>query len=254
VLVFIAALQREIESFDTFVKIDQVQRTGSAVFTEGRYEDEAVVLVQSGIGMEHSARATRAALDRYRPDLVVSIGFCGALSPDIKGGELLVPDCVMSRDETGTLEEIPTDSELREASVHALTERSLPVHRGSHVSDRSVTSGPTAKARLASLTGADATDMESYWVGKEAEEAGVRFLAVHAASDEAALSLPDYDRFLDDMGGVRPLSAVWYYLTHPWHIAAAPTLAANARVAGRNLAVFGELFLNKVYRALPAHR
>ena len=253
-LVFIAALRRESDRFDAFVDIDRVERTSSAVFTEGRYGSEAVVLVQSGIGMQRSVAAIRAALDRYRPDLVVSIGFCGALSPDVKGGELLVPDRVMSSDETGNLEEIPTDPELREASVRALVEERLPVHRGSHVTVRSVMPEPAEKARLARLTDAKAADLESYWVGKEAREAEVRFLAVRAASDSVALSLPDYERFLDDMGEVRPLSAAWYYLTHPWHIAATPTLAANARVGARNLAVFGELFLNKVYRALPAHR
>ncbi len=253
-LIFIAALKREIDKFSAFIDVDRVERIGSAVFTEGRYQGEAVVVVQSGIGMRRSLEAIGVALDRYRPDLVVSIGFSGAISPDVKGGELLVPDFVTSHDHDGAGEEIPTDAALREAALRAMVEGFLPVHRGGHVSVRSVMPGPAEKARLASLCDAKAADMESYWVGEQAREAGVRFLAVRAVSDEVNLSLPDYQRFLDDMGAVRLLHAAWYYLTHPWHITAAPALAANARVGARNLAVFGELFLNKVYRALPVHR
>ena len=78
-LVFIAALKREIDKFSAFVDVDRVERIGSAVFTEGHYGDEPVVVVQSGIGMHRSLESIEVALDRYRPDLVVSIGFSGAM-------------------------------------------------------------------------------------------------------------------------------------------------------------------------------
>ena len=51
-----------------------------------------ILLARSGMGIEKSGRMAEKILNDFRPDLIISAGFCGALVKDLKVGDVIVSD------------------------------------------------------------------------------------------------------------------------------------------------------------------
>jgi adenosylhomocysteine nucleosidase len=59
---------------------------------EGRLKDRPLALILSGHGRQCAARATEALIAGHRPAWVLSAGFAGGLSPQLKRYDILVAD------------------------------------------------------------------------------------------------------------------------------------------------------------------
>jgi nucleoside phosphorylase len=70
--------------------------TGGGARYEGRLGDLEVVAMLTNIGMDAAASATERMLDD-RVDWVVVVGIAGGVDPDIKIGDLVVPEVVLDR-------------------------------------------------------------------------------------------------------------------------------------------------------------
>ena len=252
-LVFIGAVRREIAGLEPLVDDRETERYGSAIAVQGTADGRPVALVRSGIGRERSESAIRdLLLAEVRPRAIVSLGFAGGVAPDVYGGDLVVPRSIRGLDASGAPDgAVAPDPYLFDSALEALEDEFIAVHTDEVVTVPETLFTWEQKEQFASSPGTKAVDMESYWIGKLALEARIPFLAVRAISDETEDALPNFSHFLDEMGEVRPLAAARYYATHPWHIFDAPRLAVNAKKGARNLAVFGEAFIRKVYRAAP---
>jgi 4-hydroxy-3-methylbut-2-enyl diphosphate reductase len=131
----------------------------------GRAE-AGVQVIQTGMGMDRAREAADAARD-VDARAVAVVGFCGALTPDLRPGDLVVATEVRTLD-GGT---VPCSSAPLLAALRRLGVRR--VHAGPIVSiDHIARDGE--RQELAG-TGAIAVDMESAWL---AEAAGSRPLAV----------------------------------------------------------------------------
>jgi adenosylhomocysteine nucleosidase len=172
----------------------------------------------SGIGAA-AAERTAAAVTAQPLRALVSAGFCGALSPELRVGDLVAPDEV--RDEA-TGERFAPDPEMLAAA---------PGARGTLVSARRLARTPADRARLDGL----AVDLESAALARASLAAGVPFLALRAVTDEAGHRLPDFDRLMDAAGRLTPGAGLLYFLRHPRELAALARLGRAARIAGRAL-------------------
>ena len=52
--------------------------------------ERTVTLVTCGIGLVNSAAATAVAIERHRPDVIVSLGSAGGLGKDVRVGDIIV--------------------------------------------------------------------------------------------------------------------------------------------------------------------
>lgn len=150
------------------------------------------------------------------PTLVISAGTCGALSPDLQEGQLVVPETVCL--EAG--ERYPT------ASLAGHTRRGLLLSVGR------VVESPSAKARLWVETGALAVDMESgvilEWAARHALPAAV----VRGVSDTANRAVPaDLAAVVEPDGRVRTMRAIGVALARPRRIGEALALRRGTRAA-----------------------
>ena len=89
-IVFVAALKQELADFGKVVAIDRREQVDGVSLAEGHADGVAVALVQSGIGRQRASEATRLAIARYRPDMIVSVGYSGGLSSEIRGSDLVL--------------------------------------------------------------------------------------------------------------------------------------------------------------------
>jgi adenosylhomocysteine nucleosidase len=172
----------------------------------------------SGMGAAAAGR-TGAAVTARPLRALVSAGFCGALSPDLRVGDLVAPDEV--RDEA-TGERFAPDPEMLAAA---------PGARGTLVSAARLARTPADRARLEGL----AVDMESAALARASRAAGVPFLALRAVTDETRHRLPDFDRLMDAAGRLTPGAGLLYFLVHPREVPALVRLGPAVRQAGRAL-------------------
>jgi adenosylhomocysteine nucleosidase len=180
------------------------------------FESGQAVVVRGGIGAEAARRATEAVIAIYLPELVLSVGFAGALDAALTVGEIFSPSRVI---------------DARDGS-------SVEIAAGCGVLVSAVTiAGAEQKAKLAESYGAQAVDMEAVAVARGAQARGVRFMAVKAISDESTFAMPSLDRFVDRDGQFRQASFAASVLARPWLWPKVFQLARNSVKASKALCV-----------------
>lgn len=205
----IAAMEREIAPLAKRFTRRTDSQTGFSYF-----ERPGVWLVCAGVGGDHAAAAARWLVASVKPEVVVSIGFAGALTPDCKAGDVITPATVIDGS-TGDQFSLGTGS-------------------GVLVSNAGVLDEP-GKRKLAEQYGAGAVDMEAASVARVAQQNGIPFFAVKAISDELGLAMPAMDRFVNGKGEFQTLKLLAYAAIRPalWPVLA--RLGRNAKVASARL-------------------
>lgn len=205
--------------------------------------DEGRVLLVSGVGPERATAAARALVEQGI-DALVSWGTAGALGPDLRNGDLVLPPRVR----VAGGEDVPTDA----AWVASLAARLAPgtrVHVEALVQSDVVVDDAAGKARLHREAAAIAVDMESGALGAVAREAGVAFVAVRAVCDTADMAVPRSAKVaIDGHGRLQPLRLLRALAARPveavdlWRLdrgfrAARRTLLGVVAAAGPRLAL-----------------
>src|SRR5262249_40580568 len=168
----VAALEREVWPFIKDWPTTRKQHEGRSFQF---FEKDNVVVVCGGIGPEAARRAAEAVISLYRPALVISAGFAGALDASFPVGHTLTPRHVIDAGDG--------------------SQADLGSGEGVLVSFATV-ADVGQKTRLAAAFGAHAVDMEAAAVARAADARGVRFLAIKVISDTSGAGLPPLTRFI----------------------------------------------------------
>jgi adenosylhomocysteine nucleosidase len=209
----VAALEREVSGLTKSCRrVEQHYEGRSFVF----FERDDMVVVCGGIGLEAARRASEAVIELYRPTLLHSVGFAGALAPGLRVGDLFAPSAVIdARD--GSRVQIE-DGDRQNSLVTFM-----------------VVAGVKQKTDLAQAYGAKAVDMEAAAVGAAARAHGIRFAATKVISDESNFEIPAMARFIDPKGRFRTASFTVFVALRPWLWSRVATLASNSRKAAKIL-------------------
>ena len=152
--------------------------------------------------------------------LVVSAGVCGALSPDLAEGDLIVPEAVVAGTRRIATAVLP---ELRRA--------------GTLVTVDEIVATPEQKARLWVETGALACDMESAPILEWAAKRGLRAAVVRGVSDRASRGVAaDLAAVVEPDGRVRTTRAMRVVLSRPRAIPEAMMLMTGTSTALKSVA------------------
>ena len=207
----VAALEREIWPLVRHWRVADREYSGKCFRF---FESEHRVAVCGGIGPQAARSAAEAIISLYRPAVVQSVGFAGALDDSLRVGEVFEPRQVIdasdgSRADTGS-------------------------GAGILVSFSAVASSDQ-KSRLATAYQAQAVDMEAAAVAKAAEAHGLRFVAVKAISDDARFAMPPMKRFIASDGRFRSAAFGLYAALRPWLWISIFQLARNSNKASHQL-------------------
>lgn len=151
----------------------------------GRAGATDVLVVQSGVGFARAEAATSRFVSP--PDLIVSVGFAGALRAKVDVGTLVVCTRVLWEDAAErVVYEVPPRlvASLRNAAKG-------PMIEGPLLSSPVVLSTATAKAAAGESYGAVAVEMEAAALARYSGQHGIPFLPVRAVLDPMELSLGD---------------------------------------------------------------
>jgi len=207
----VAALPREVSPLvKSWRKTDEEVDGYRLTFFEGRDR----VLVCGGIGREAARRAAEAVITRYRPAILQSVGFAGALDPGLKVGDLFFPARVIDSADNSRMENDQGEGCL--VSFHAVA-------------------GIAQKARLAKAYSAQAVDMEAAGVASAAQAHGLKFQAVKVISDELDFEMPLSESCITSGGGFLTGRFLAMAGLRPWLWPRVFRLARNTSRASRNL-------------------
>lgn len=140
--------------------------------------------------------------------LVISAGVCGALAPELRSGDLVLPESVIG----------PAAERLNVTpSAYARAASLAPAARhGTLVTSRDVVATAPAKLALHARTGAVAVDMESSVILSFAANAGCPTLVVRGVSDAAGESVPaELIGLVTEAGKLRTARALALSVTRP---------------------------------------
>ena len=155
------------------------------------------------------------------PALVVSAGVCGALSPGLAAGDLVVPEAVLG----------PTGARYATVEVGGLA------RAGTLATVTEVVTTPAAKARLWMATTALACDMESAAILEWARARGVPAAVIRGVADTADRGVPeDLAAVVQPDGRVRTARAVRAVLARPRALADAMALRSSTHAALQGVA------------------
>lgn len=219
-------------------------------------EGDLGVVCRTGLG-RRAEEASAALLGRLSPAAVLSVGTAGALSHDLRAGEIVLchrvdlgPQC----QHPAQGETVTADAALLAAAWQAAEECGIPARAGRSVTVDSVAWGPEEKARLGDWMGHDIVEMESFWVGRAAAERGVPFLAVRVISDHAGDRIPEIPGLVNDDGSVDYSRLLPHVRQHPELVPIMAEQAERSRRAIESLRAFMTAFVPMATRVVGEQR
>jgi adenosylhomocysteine nucleosidase len=187
-------------------------------FWAQRSEEEEWIAACAGAGQQAATRAFAAIEDGGPIDLVFSIGWAGALRPEIAAGS--------AHNLAGVID-VRTGERFRcEAGAGDLWLATSP-----KVADSA------EKLRIAAAYSAAAlVDMEAAALARLAAMRQIPFYCIKGVSDSLADRLPDFNRFLAPGGQFRMAQFTLYAILQPWRWPALIRMGENSHRASQNIA------------------
>lgn len=239
---------------------------GGMRLVEGKVGGNEVLALSAGVGKVAAAAGTRFLLDRYPLEALLICGIAGALSPDVRLGDLviateLVPGDVgiahsggFSTTGPGLCEEgrlvfhpsFPAPASWVESARMAAEAAGLPYRLGKVLTCDQVVLDPELRAHLGDAFGALAVEMEGAAAAQVAAGEGLPFCAVRSISDELCHDFVGLERLLEYKGQSR--HNVWHKrfsltVTDPDTLARAKGMARGRDLALVSMASFLRSFL-----------
>lgn len=232
----IAAMPDEIRPLLRLVKPWERSLCGRFPLWRLRTGDADLCLVESGMGVDRAAAATKALL-AASPAVIVSFGFGGAALPGLRVGELVVGFSSWLAGPQGLVPRRGIDRTLAEGLATELDRRCGGVARGEIVTSTRILRKRDLANRLPATIASPVLDMETAAVAEVCHRHGIPLVALRAISDDAAEELDfSLDEFTDSEMAIRPLKVLATISRKPCIIPQLLRLARNSRAAGKQLA------------------
>jgi len=148
---------------------------------------DKLTLIVSGIGQDRAGRAAEQLL-AGGADALLSTGTAGALSPDLRPGNILIPETV----KTGSGGLFPIASEWHEYAIKCFSSAGAVIHTNTLLSLDRVVRGSREKQQLCQDTAADAVDMESAAIMAVAAKHGIPALVIRTLLDPLSYTVPQF--------------------------------------------------------------
>ncbi|SPE28640.1 conserved hypothetical protein [Candidatus Sulfotelmatomonas gaucii] len=186
-------------------------------FWAQRNEEEEWIAACAGAGQDAATRAFAGIEEGGPVDLIFSIGWAGALRPEIAAGS--------ARNVAGVIDVRTGERFHCEAGAGELWLATSP-----KVADQA------EKRRLASTYNAALVDMEAAAVARLAAARDIPFYCIKGVSDGFTDRLPDFNRFLSPTGQIRLARLTLYTTLRPWYWPALLRMGENSKRASQNIA------------------
>jgi nucleoside phosphorylase len=241
----LAALSQEVRPFLRRRQARWLKRAGLPVW-EFPLETGKGVLALSGVGQDAAARAATALVEHYQPQIFISLGFGGAVTPEVPHGALILGETLWRYEpESGALEELqaPPPPLAIADLVARLRAAGLPAYPGSMVTTPVIIHKAGQGAPLTRLLH-PVLDLETAAAAAGLQGKPIPFLALRAVTDTYKEEIPDFIRQAVRAGKKpTPGTALAWLTADLRRLAALVRLWRRSRLASYRLAQALELIL-----------
>jgi adenosylhomocysteine nucleosidase len=186
-------------------------------FWAQRNEEEEWIAACAGAGQVAASRAFAGIEDGGPIDLVFSVGWAGALRPEIAGGS--------AHNVAGVIDVRTGERFNCDAGAGKLWLATSPK-----------VAPYSEKLRLTSTYKTALVDMEAAAIARLAAMRGIPFYAIKGVSDGLNDRLPDFNPFLTPDGHFRMVSFAFFSLLRPWYWPALVRMGENSKRASQSIA------------------
>ena len=191
-------------------------RRGSIRFWAQRTEEEEWIAACAGAGQAAATRAFAAIEDGGPIDLIISLGWVGALTEDVAPGAAYNAAGVI---DVRTGERFRCDAGAGERWL----------------ATSPIVADAAEKQRLASAYKADLVYMEAAAIARLARMREIPFYCIKGVSDGIHEKLPDLNRFIRPDGQFDLTAMVLFSILRPWYWPALVRMGENSRRASRHM-------------------
>lgn len=192
-------------------------KRGTVQFWAQRTEEEEWIAACSGAGLDAATRAFAGIEDGGPIDLVISVGWAGALTSDVAVGS--AHNCA------GVIDARTGERFNCDAGAGRLWLATSP-----RVADE------PEKRRLATTYKTSLVDMEAAAVARLAAMRSIPFYAIKGVSDPLDAKMPDFNRFIGLDGQFETSRFVLFALLRPWIWPTLVRMGENSRKASQSIA------------------
>lgn len=193
-------------------KLDHVTTTVYAANTyyEGTYKSKEVVVAYSKIGKVFATLTATIMIEKFGCDLLLFSGVAGAISDELKIGDMIIADGLCQHDLDITIFGHPhgyvpegevciaTDINLRNIAKEVADQKELTLKEGVIATGDQFVANPERKAWIGETFQADALEMEGAAVAVACSSLNVPFFIMRAISDSADMDAGfDFDKFVE---------------------------------------------------------
>lgn len=206
-IAIVAATEQELAQYLKGFKGGNEKRIGSVRIMDYTDSGYPVVVAISGVGIKRAVYAVRTLTQNYNVDVIISAGFCGALTESLKPGDVVIGKWV--RD---------AGSDRKINLIHSFKEIPYGYVKGGILTCRHFINLSEDKISLGIETSAYCVDMETMGIAATAAESGIGVIAMRAVSDGLSSDLPSMGRIYGKGSGLNLSGALNYFLNNPGHI------------------------------------
>jgi adenosylhomocysteine nucleosidase len=222
------AVKEEISGIKQSMNISDHVRLGKTSAWPGKWGKQSIVLVRSGVGRERAEDATLQVIDHFQPRALISIGYAGAVQPELNVGDLVIPDTIIEEKGKG---EYSPDSDWLNRAKNVPCRDGFKAVLGGLLTVDNVIHDSVSKKELGKSYSVQAVEMETSAIAKVAEAKDVPLLSLRVISDRLDQEILDSSSFLGSDGEISTLKAGWYVLTHPSSFKNALSLRTQTQIA-----------------------
>jgi len=198
-----------------------------------------VTLLRTGIGALNAESSIISLLRELHPDLIISLGFGGALHEGLAAGDLIWASRVYFLRNKASGKETPEISDISLSESKIIADRlagSISIHEGCIVTLEHLMPKLEIRKRLPEGISFPVCDMETFVLARTAITSRIPFFAARAISDTASQEIPpellDVNKISGDVAYFRLLKSV---LRKPGLAKDIVRLGINSEKAARSL-------------------
>lgn len=243
-----AAIPRELKFIRrNLAKTKGEKRSNGAVFSTSTKSAD-IVLLTTGIGIQSAESSVQSLLNGFHPDLMISLGFGGALYDNLAVGDLIWASRVFFLSDNYSGRETAEISDISLPGAKKIADKirgpifyregcivTLEHFMGKHEMRKSLPEGISFPV----------CDMETFVLAKTALERGIPFFAARSVSDTAFQEIPrELLDITDERGNIAYLHLLKSLLQKPGLAKDVLLLGKNSLKAAKSLSAFVRSFLD----------
>lgn len=161
------------ESSDLVRQVRQIENVDALLF--GQIDGRDVAIVHTGVGAKNCSEQLEILLHKARPEFVITSGFAGAVTDELRVGDLILAENFSDPNLLGLAKEVLRDRKARALKLFTST---------------SIIDSLPERNKIARESGAAAVDMETGAIVAVCQAHGMPLLSLRAVSDAPNAPFP----------------------------------------------------------------